>query len=128
MIWIKFILYLKIVCCGSPLYLKNTFGSGYKLTISKNTSFNNELFQNFLNEKLPKYTIETDIAAEMNLSIPFNLVSKIPELLDGIEKNKKNIGIDSYGVSSPTIEEVFIKLNFKFFFNHIILNEKIFNL
>ncbi len=91
------------------MYLKNTFGSGYKLTITKNTSFNYELFESFLNENLLKYSIETDIAAEMNLSIPFNLVSKIPELLDAIEKYKSKIGIDSYGVSSPTIEEVFIK-------------------
>ena len=56
-----------------------------------------------------KYSIETNIAAEMNLSIPFNSVSKIPELLEGIEQNKNKIGIDSYGVSSPTIEEVFIR-------------------
>ena len=102
------------VCCGSPLYLKNTFGSGYKLTISKNISFNDQLFKSFLNEKILKYSIETNIAAEMNLSIPFNLVSKIPELLDGIEQNKNKIGIDSYGISSPTIEEVFIKYTYSF--------------
>ena len=45
----------------------------------------------------------------MRLSLPFDLINKIPDLLESIEINKKSIGVDSYGVSSPTIEEIFIR-------------------
>ena len=35
--------------------------------------------------------------------------SALPNLLGKIEEIKGQIGIDGYGISSPTIEEVFIK-------------------
>ena len=99
----------KVKCCGTPLFLKNTFGSGYRLTISKNNNFNEDNFVRALNSQMEKNTIETNIAAEMCVSLPFEMSSKLPGFLSNIESNKTSYGIDGYGISSPTIEEVFIK-------------------
>jgi len=99
----------KVKCCGTPLFLKNTFGSGYRLTISKNADFKEDVFLRAVNSQIDKNTIETNIAAEMCISLPFEMSTKLPGLLTNIENNKKVYGIDGYGISSPTIEEVFIK-------------------
>ena len=29
----------QVKCCGSPIFLKKTFGSGYRLTLAKNINF-----------------------------------------------------------------------------------------
>ena len=99
----------KVKCCGTPLFLKNTFGAGFRLTIAKSGDFNEDTFVKALNSQINQNTIETNIAAEMCISLPFQMSSKLPGLLSNIESNKKAYGIDGYGISSPTIEEVFIK-------------------
>lgn len=64
-----------------------------------------------LNESINKdgYRVESNIAAEMCVTIPFSLSSKLPAFLTKLEATKDELGIDGYGVSSPTIEEVFLK-------------------
>ena len=99
----------KVKCCGTPLFLKNTFGAGFRLTIAKSAEFNENTFIRALNSQIEQNTIETNIAAEMCVSLPFQMSSKLPGLLSNIESNKRVYGIDGYGISSPTIEEVFIK-------------------
>jgi len=99
----------KVKCCGTPLYLKNTFGSGYLLTVAKNESFVQDQFVNILASQAEKYSIDSNIAAEMSVSIPFTQNSKLSQLLTTIENNKQKLGINGYGISSPTIEEVIIK-------------------
>jgi ATP-binding cassette subfamily A (ABC1) protein 3 len=100
----------QVKCCGSPLFLKNTFGHGYLLTIVKNSGkFDEAKFKCELSAFVKSYAIESNIAAEMQISIPFNFSSKLAELLSDIERKKVDYGIDGYGISSPTIEEVFIK-------------------
>lgn len=99
----------QIKCCGSPLFLKNTFGSGYRVSIAKNENFVQTRFFEFISKHVEKYVIETNIAAELSISVPYSLSSKLPLMLKEMENNKSNYGIDGYGVSSPTIEEIFIK-------------------
>jgi ATP-binding cassette subfamily A (ABC1) protein 3 len=100
----------QVKCCGSPLFLKNTFGSGYRLTLAKDKSFDEGSFKALLNQNLAdKYAIESNIAAELTVAVPFGLSHMLPNLLTNIESNKGRLGIDGYGISSPTIEEVFIK-------------------
>lgn len=103
----------QVKCAGSPLFLKNTFGSGYQLTLAKANSFDESSFKSLLKSSIPNLNtdtaIETNIAAEMKISIAFDLNSQLPNLLSRMEQEKKRLGIDGYGISSPTIEEVFIK-------------------
>ena len=56
------------------------------------------------------FKIETNVAGEIKVSLPYDAVEKLPHLLSQVEENKNKIGIASYGISSSTIEEVFLKL------------------
>lgn len=100
----------QVKCCGSPIFLKNTFGSGYRLTLAKNNAnFDEKEFTSLLSNNLAEFRVESNIAAEMTISIPFTLNSSLPALFTQMEAKKETLGIDGYGISSPTIEEVFIK-------------------
>jgi ATP-binding cassette subfamily A (ABC1) protein 3 len=99
----------EVKCCGSPLFLKNTFGSGYRLTISKLNDFNEEAFLKSISNDIEKYEIETNIAGEISLALPYQSSSALPKVLSQIETNKERLGVSSYGISSSTVEEVFLK-------------------
>jgi ATP-binding cassette subfamily A (ABC1) protein 3 len=99
----------QVKCCGSPLFLKNEFGSGFRLNVSKNPKFDDAGFKSLLTSSLSKFFIETDIAAELCVNIPFSENPRLPDLLKNIESKKAQLGVDGYGIGSPTIEEVFIK-------------------
>jgi ATP-binding cassette subfamily A (ABC1) protein 3 len=99
----------ELKCYGSPKFLKDNFGQGYRLGILKSDSFSSSIFTNIIELFDFDFIIETDVASEMTLILPnitsFNLI----ELLKSIEENKNFIGIESFSIGSTTIEEVFLK-------------------
>lgn len=101
----------EVKCCGSPLFLKDKFGSGYRLTLTKDIdNFNQAELENLVRSALGQEpVIQSNVARELCLSIPNDCNSKLPNLLQFIEHNKHKIGIINYGVSSSTVEEVFLK-------------------
>jgi ATP-binding cassette subfamily A (ABC1) protein 3 len=99
----------EVKCCGSPLYLKNKFGSGYRLTVSKADTFDEQGFISNLKNASNDFKIETNIAREITTALPYEDSNKLSMLLNNIEKNKTSLGVTAYGISSSTIEEVFLK-------------------
>lgn len=100
----------QVKCCGSPLFLKDRFGSGYRLTLSKDTTFNQYALENLVERVTGRPVIvESNIAREMCIAIPTQLSPHLPELLTYVEDNKRALGIINYGISSSTVEEVFLK-------------------
>lgn len=100
----------QVKCCGSPLFLKDRFGSGYRLTLSKDTNFNQFAMESFVENLTGRpILIESNIAREICIAIPTDLSSCLPQLLTYIEDNKQALGVLNYGISSSTVEEVFLK-------------------
>lgn len=100
----------QVKCCGSPLFLKDRFGSGYRLTISKDVNFNQFALESLVERVTARpVLVESNIAREMCIGIPTQLNSYLPEILTYIEENRKSLGVINYGISSSTVEEVFLK-------------------
>lgn len=99
----------EIKCCGSPIFLKNRFGQGFQIRIMKQADFDMKQLSAMIDNHLNDYKVETNVAAEVNVSVPFEKMKILPNLLSEIEKNKNRLKIDSYSISSSTIEEVFLK-------------------
>jgi ATP-binding cassette, subfamily A (ABC1), member 3 len=111
----------KVKCCGTPLFLKDRFGTGYRVTVSKANNFNMSLFKRLvLATTRASPIIQTNVAREICIAVPKQFAASMPGLLRAIEVEKHNIGILDYGVSSPTVEEVFLRLKIidknRFFF------------
>ena len=100
----------QVKCCGSPIFLKDRFGSGYKLTITKDANFNKKALKRVVEEvTVKKANFTSDVAREVTVAISAESNSKLPELLSRIEENMDKLGIINYGISSPTVEDVFLK-------------------
>lgn len=99
----------EVRCYGTPLFLKNYYGNGFRVKIVKNAKFHNAEFELLVMKHLKEFNIETNVAAELCLSFPFDKVNKLPDFLNQLESEKDLVGIDSYSISSSTLEEVFLK-------------------
>ncbi|CAF0946948.1 unnamed protein product [Brachionus calyciflorus] len=100
----------EVKCCGSPKFLKSNFCKGYKLNIKKSSDFNEIVFKNIIEVFDENYEIETNNLNEICVYLRTNSTENIRSFLENIENNKFYIGFDSYSISSPTIEEVFLKM------------------
>jgi ATP-binding cassette subfamily A (ABC1) protein 3 len=100
----------QIICCGTPLFLKNYYGDGFKIKIFKNSqTFSMKNFDLMLKEHLKEYTIESNAAAELTVTYPLKNIQYLSEFFNELEKNKEFYSIESYSISSASIEEVFLK-------------------
>ncbi len=102
----------KLRCCGSSLYLKKTYGVGYNMTIEKHNplAFNSQMVLGDLHKFVADAKIITDAGAELTVQLPLSAASKFQEMFSSIDNKMESMGIESYGMSVTTLEEVFIKV------------------
>jgi hypothetical protein len=100
------------VCCGSSLFLKSKYGVGYSLVITRsdNEDSHKEKILGLVSTHLDKYDVVNDIGGEMFFRVGLSSSHLFPALFRKFDEEKLNLGIDSYGVSVTTLEEVFLKI------------------
>lgn len=118
----------QVICCGSSVFLKKLFGTGYKLRIecysSKRKLILDHIMKYFSNSK------QTDISSHSRESAHNSVTDLVVELqdddkhkdseleliklLEDIENNSANLGIKSFGLKSSSIEDVMLETS-KFF-------------
>ena len=101
----------EIKCKGTPHFLKKFYGNGFRIKLIKNEKFDWLHFNKVLceNNFETDFRIETNVADEIELSIAFDKISMLSVFLKVVETNKESLGLDSYSVSTSTMEEVFLK-------------------
>ena len=106
----------KVRCCGSSLFLKRLYGVGYTFTISLKIGIKaidvKPSIDNIVLNHVPTANGLSIAGGEINYRLPFEqsgLFANMFQALDESEK-KDNIGINSYGISVTTLEEVFLKI------------------
>ncbi len=107
----------ELKCCGSPLFLKSKYGSGYNLTITRKNKTN----QNNMNDtstktiiemifdQIPNSQLNSNVNNELSFILPTNMSHKFPELFNYLDNEKENLNILNVGISITTVEEVFLK-------------------
>jgi ATP-binding cassette subfamily A (ABC1) protein 3 len=110
----------KLKCCGSPLYLKSKFGSGYNLTIAKKKINDDSLQIDIKNNDskkiidlvknfIPNSKLNSNINSEISFILPSNDSDKFSQLFECLENEKDNLNIVNVGISVTTIEDVFLR-------------------
>lgn len=103
-------------CCGSPLYLKSKFDSGYNLVINRKCNDDNdsdELVTNFTNlvqKHVTNAKLNSNINNEITFVLPKEEAFKFSQLFNELELVKNDLNIINIGVTVTTIEEVFLKI------------------
>ncbi|XP_051164051.1 phospholipid-transporting ATPase ABCA3-like [Leptopilina boulardi] len=95
----------KLKSYGTPLFLKKYYGEGnMEVTLSTEEEYDIDEIKNQLPEE--SRLINTD-AGKMVFSVPFT--NRLPDVLDRIEQEKENLGINGISVSLITLEQVFLR-------------------
>lgn len=104
------------MCSGSPFFLKEKFGSGYRLTVTKSAKLDEAEFERLYGQMMSgaKPCVESSSSRETTFLIPSALKNNLPAFLNCIETFKNKLNIVNYGISSSTVEDVFIKLKLIF--------------
>lgn len=108
-------------CCGSPFYLKEAFGDGYHLTLTKKKSPNldtNAICDTvavtaMIQSHLPEAYLKEDIGGELVFVLPpfsTKVSGAYLSLLRALDKGMGKLNIGCYGISDTTVEEVFLNL------------------
>ena len=98
-----------LICKGSPMYLKSQYGSGYHLTVTKDKDHcNPEDVLRFIKQYIPRTKLIEDLGSEMTFIMPTLDEARdvFTVMLEHLENFKKSLGIDTYGISHTTLEEV----------------------
>eukprot|EP00475_Leptophrys_vorax_P005671 TRINITY_DN13418_c0_g2_i1.p1 TRINITY_DN13418_c0_g2~~TRINITY_DN13418_c0_g2_i1.p1 ORF type:complete len:1145 (+),score=272.12 TRINITY_DN13418_c0_g2_i1:223-3435(+) len=102
----------RIICGGSSLFLKNLYGVGYTMTITKADKapldINNRLVS-AVKSHVPTADILSETAGELSFRLPFSDSGRFPAMFAEIERFL-NMGVQTYGISVTTLEEVFLRV------------------
>jgi len=100
----------EIKCCGSPLFLKNRYGTGYQLTCVKQPEFTEDGIKNLLMKYTPNFQVRSQNASEIVYNLPFESAKDFSEMFTELDNIAPKIGISSYGVTITSLEDVFLKV------------------
>jgi ATP-binding cassette subfamily A (ABC1) protein 3 len=94
---------LKILICSEIVEFE------YRLFIDKQEICQNEKVTAFIQEHIPNIVLERESVSEMVYGIRRTDSKQIGQLVRALDEQSQQIGVDSYGLSMTTIEEVFLK-------------------
>ncbi|KAM9743027.1 ATP-binding cassette sub-family A member 2 [Menidia menidia] len=126
----------KLKCCGSPLFLKSTYGDGYKLTLVKKQAegrgqgsqqqpasslspsaaalpCSEARVTQFICQFVASCLLVSDSNTELSYILPSEAVKKgcFERLFQALEQNLTSLALTSFGVMDTTLEEVFLKVS-----------------
>ncbi|KAK3023522.1 hypothetical protein RJ639_044788 [Escallonia herrerae] len=111
-------------CCGSSLFLKHQYGVGYTLTLVK-TAPGVSVAADIVYRYIPSATCVCEVGTEISFKLPLASSSSFESMFREIERymrrsgpdsnaigrdDQSYLGIESYGISVTTLEEVFLRV------------------
>lgn len=111
-------------CCGSSLFLKHQYGVGYTLTLVKSAP-TASVASDIVYRHIPSATCVSEVGTEISFKLPLASSSSFESMFREIEscmrrsvgnsetrgcEDKDYLGIESYGISVTTLEEVFLRV------------------
>lgn len=101
-----------LLCVGSLPFLKANFGLNYSLVVEKKQSFDDVTHRSQLYKLLGDVTSLSAVKeTEKELSFPIaNNQCNLPDTLQQLESDIDSLHISSYGISAPSLEQLFLML------------------
>ena len=101
-----------IVACGSSLFLKNRYGVGYTMTVTKKTDAQSDAkaVAKCILKHVPKAKVVSQVAGEVQYQLPKEFSSHFADLFDEMDLHLDHWGVDAYSISVTSLEEVFLRV------------------
>ncbi|KAK3771496.1 hypothetical protein RRG08_059535 [Elysia crispata] len=129
----------KLLCCGSPAFLKHNIGHDFRLIVKKtettameydNASTSSQpaakdksieqtqAIVGYIQSMCPKATLVEHVGTDLTFNLPKdsdNMQMPLDHFFHQLDitQTRTQLGIDTYGVSDTTLEEVFLTLTMK---------------
>eukprot|EP01049_Picozoa_sp_SAG25_P019429 SAG25_NODE_6106_length_587_cov_1.793033_1_plen_155_part_10 len=102
----------ELQCCGSSLFLKNRYGAGYRLICTRKMEADADSahVEALLKNSVPEVQLLTDVGAEMTFQLPSEASAQFAPMLRALDSQMNALGVENYGLSQVTMEEVFLKV------------------
>ncbi|XP_039910917.1 ATP-binding cassette sub-family A member 13 [Hirundo rustica] len=105
-------------CCGSPSYLRETYGQGHSLTLIKKPSVfeiqdPKHIVQvtSLVQTHIPEAFLKENNGTELTYVIPERAdKTSFKGLFQALDQSLQHLHVTGYGISDTTLEEVFLKL------------------
>lgn len=93
-------------CCGSSMFLKKTFGVGYRLTVERTRTDkeSSERLVKQVTSHVPEASLLTDVGSELSFQLPVGGSAKFPAMFEEIDSEIDSGLVGSYGVSITTLD------------------------
>jgi ABC-type multidrug transport system ATPase subunit len=98
-------------CLGTPMFLKTRFGVGYHLTMVKTQAVDVNAVEAMITRSIPGAKLSSNVSSELSFVLPRDQTLKFPTLFTELENHRSSLGIQNYGVSVTTMEEVFLRVS-----------------
>ncbi len=66
--------------------------------------------ERFISSYVEEYNVLSDVSAEVAFQLPMSQINKFEALFDALDAQKRQLDIQTYGVSITTMEEVFLRV------------------
>ncbi|GBM80107.1 ATP-binding cassette sub-family A member 3 [Araneus ventricosus] len=100
----------EIQCCGSPMFLKQKFGTGYHLHVVKDQNFNMQGLTSLLKKYVPEVTVENELEKDISFRMSSTTGNEFGDMFEELEGHKNKLGVISFGITITTMEDVFLNL------------------
>ncbi|VDK61944.1 unnamed protein product [Onchocerca ochengi] len=107
----------RLFCAGTSEFLKNRFGTGYLLSIdlvprqsSHHSLIQKEQLLSIIRKHVPETKKQSITPQQMTVLLPTESKKSFPNLFIDLEQNAEKYGINSFGLSLNTLEQVFLKV------------------
>lgn len=100
----------ELQCCGTSFFLKKKYGAGYHLIMDKSIQCDPNNVTQLLRRHIPGIFIHTNIGSELTYLLVESQSYIFEKMLKDLEDHSRQLGINSYGISLTTLEEVFMKV------------------
>ncbi|EJD76542.1 ABC transporter ced-7 [Loa loa] len=107
----------RLICAGTSEFLKNRFGTGYLLSIdlTPRQDFHHSFDQkeellSTIRKHIPESEKQSATPQQITVLLPIECKRSFPSLFVDLEQNAEKYGINSFGLSLNTLEQVFLKV------------------
>ncbi|PAA64936.1 hypothetical protein BOX15_Mlig007406g1, partial [Macrostomum lignano] len=107
----------RLVCSGSPLFLKKALGDGYALTLVRSAEAPSEAAAaadaaalRLVRQEVPEARLAEATTSEIRLRLPASSAAGFAALFDRLDAAMSELGVSAYGIEDCSLEEVFLKV------------------
>ncbi|XP_054282929.1 phospholipid-transporting ATPase ABCA1-like [Macrosteles quadrilineatus] len=100
----------RVVCCGTSLFLKKLFGTGYQIHVLKSHKAHVHNISNVVKQNIPNTHVKVVSKIQVNYITKEENVDKFPALFTALEKQKSSLHITAITVTCASLEDVFLKV------------------